>query len=350
MESNESLQTNTESPNLEQFACEACGHDSFTEFNYPINWEYRLDIEKRKRTYRKVIRNNIRYVIGSVIARLPSLPVSRYESLRERAVNRSWLSRGQISTVEKTLRKGASFFDGRTIRICLKCGLGVTYPMPDETVLDEYYRTSYWLALESRLPPADNPRTRTLYGLADSFGQLGDASRSIELGSADAALTRYFKLMRPNLNTSVIEPGKNWQTMLRDHIDSIFPNINAVSGEYDLFLSSHSLEHIPDLSKYMGQITHMLKPGALLVIEVPNSEESTVIFSDNVPDYHIPHTYFFSPDSFNYLAAKWGLQIHSIKTYNRSYSQIYSGVMNGIDGTMENPAGAYLRIILSKVG
>jgi hypothetical protein len=92
----------------------------------------------------------------------------------------------------------------------------------------------------------------------------------------------------------------------------------------------------------------LISNGGFLFFEVPNSEEADIIFNKENPDYHIPHTYFFTPLSFKKLANRYGLKILAINTFNRSYSQILNNIQNGIDGTMENPKGAYLRVLLQK--
>jgi 2-polyprenyl-3-methyl-5-hydroxy-6-metoxy-1,4-benzoquinol methylase len=146
----------------------------------------------------------------------------------------------------------------------------------------------------------------------------------------------------------VIEPGANWQRVLQGHVHTIFTNVDEVSGAYDLFLSSHSMEHVADIRYYMSRIAGLVSDDGYLIIEVPNSEEADVIFDRVNPDYHIPHTYFFTPTSFKKLAQRYGLQVMVLKTFNRSYTQILTNIQTGINGKMENPKGAYLRVVLKK--
>lgn len=332
-----------------QFTCEVClGKTILKEFDYPIGWEKRLEIEKRKLSYGRVLRNNAIYLAKIVISRMPALGLARFKALRKRAALRQWLSRSQLPVLAGNLQYGASFFQGKKIRVCQTCGFGAVFPPLNEQTLLEYYSSLYWLAVSKSLEPCENPRTTTIYKIVKEHIPFERVRNSVEFGSASAQLSRYFKQHHPHLEISVIEPAENWQRLLRGHVKLIFRNIHEATGTYDLLLSSHSLEHVPDIQEYFRGILNLCSDDSYLIFEVPNSKEADVIFDKTNGDYHIPHTYFFTPTAFKKCAERYDLELLVMKTFNRSYSQILNNIQNGINGTMENPNGAYLRVLLHK--
>jgi len=330
------------------YRCEVCEGKVCRVYDYPTGVEKRLDIERDRRTFRAVVRNNGVFVAKTALGLLPDWGIPKLNSLRPRIEHRQWLSRLQLPSIRRNLEYGASLFQGRRIRVCDECGFGAVFPSLSEDALTDYYARTYWLASATTLEPAENPRTITIYKLVEGYVDFERVRSCLEFGSASAQLSRYFRQRYPHLQISVVEAGANWQKLLRSHVASIYDNICDVSSGYDILLSSHSLEHVSDVRQYFQHFVDSVTEGGFLVFEVPNSAEADVIFGPVNPDYHIPHTYFFTPLSFVKLAERYNLSVLSMKTFNRSYSQILNNVQNGIDGTMENPDGAYLRVLLQK--
>ena len=92
----------------------------------------------------------------------------------------------------------------------------------------------------------------------------------------------------------------------------------------------------------------MVDKGGYLILEVPNCIEADVIFDKTNPDYCIPHTYFFTPRSFEEIAKKFKLRILLLKTFNRSYSQILQNIRTDFSANQENANGAWLRVVMQK--
>jgi len=331
-----------------EIECEICGCDTYKEYDYPIGWEKRFEIEKQKLAYGKILRNNAKYLAKALLSRMPKLGISRFDALRARAVYRQLIWRSQLPLIAQNLRRGASLFKDKKINVCQDCGFGALFPPLSEQTLNEYYSGTYWLSMANSLEPCENSRTVSIYDMVRDHIPFDRIGSSVELGSASAQLSRYFKQRHPQLEISMIEPGKNWHTLLHDQVKAMFTNIHEVKDKYDLFFSSHSLEHIPDIKKYFRRIVDMVSDGGYLIFEVPNSVEADVIFDKANGDYHIPHTYFFTESAFARLAERHGLQVLVMKTFNRSYSQSLNNVQNGITSTMENPDGSRLRVLLQK--
>lgn len=335
---------------LSEYKCEVCGYGIFREYDYPIVWEKRFGIEQQRLGRKKILYNNSIYLIKLIINALPNLKFSWLKKLKKRAGYKNWLFRSDLKLIEKNLKIGANLFNGRKIRICENCGFGCVHPPLSEKELMDYYTATYWLVSCKILEPFENKRSEFLYSLAEKFIDFDKMNSVIEFGSASAQLSRYFKYKQPHIDISVIEPGENWQRLLSGKVNRIFNNIFEVNSAFDIFLSSHSLEHVSNFSAYFNKIIGLIDKGGYLILEVPNCIEADVIFDKANPDYCIPHTYFFTPRSFEEIAKKFKLRILLLKTFNRSYSQILQNIRVDFSSNQENVNGAWLRAVMQKEG
>jgi len=113
-------------------------------------------------------------------------------------------------------------------------------------------------------------------------------------------------------------------------------------GRYDLVVLRHVLEHLPDSILAMSKISHLLKPGGCLLLEVPNIEGFTMKWSRTVvklglykrrftPDYKAGHCNEFSLRSMHYLARHTGFRLVRWETYsmkrmpNWFYNRVHIG-------------------------
>ena len=150
-----------------------------------------------------------------------------------------------------------------------------------------------------------------------------------------------------NIIFDCVDPGIVWQEKLKPFIRNIYLDIKKIENTYDMIGGSHSLEHVPDLTDYFTRFVNLLNSSGYLYFEIPNSAEKERIFGEE-PDYHFPHTYFYTGKSFDAIAEKFGLEVVFAKTFSQSYSERFAGKNKHIDSTIEHPDGAYLRVLLRK--
>lgn len=188
---------------------------------------------------------------------------------------------------------------------CRHCGLIRTYPMPDDKVLSDQYSDNYRAA-------GDDASTSMIYnlrmnGLARKLRKLtrsGDSA--LDVGAGNGAWTAL--LLSHGFDATGIDPYAE---------ESSAPRILTCSLEdapfenqsIDLITFMHVLEHLKDPVKSLGIAVSLLKPGGLLVVEVPNIESlGYVLFKkrwfplDDIPS-HISH---FSRESLSYLVRQTG--------------------------------------------
>ncbi len=78
---------------------------------------------------------------------------------------------------------------------------------------------------------------------------------------------------------------------------------------FDVVTSFQVFEHLPDPSAELGKLKRILKPGGLLLIEVPNIKTWSVSLLGKHHRHFVPdHLYFFSPDTLTNLIVKHDLE------------------------------------------
>ena len=82
------------------------------------------------------------------------------------------------------------------------------------------------------------------------------------------------------------------------------------AGSFDIITMWHTLEHFTDPKKYLAEAQKLLKPGGLLVIEVPNftSLQSRITGRHWYPLYVPQHQTHFSPQALALLLKKSGFR------------------------------------------
>lgn len=328
------------------YKCEVCGSNSFYQYDYPTDPGPRRHL-MLKSEIRRYFANSAKFVLAHILFWNSSNP--KLIQLKKRAQNtfNKIKSPKKIARALRNVNKGFELFEGKKIIICSACDLGTIYPKLSEETLVKFYSQDYWVAESGDLETCENNRTTSTYKLLKEQLNFADLKTVLEFGSASAQLSRYIQTHEKSIVFDCVDPGIVWQEKLKPFIRNIYLDIKKNTGKYDMVCGSHSLEHVPDIADYFGYFVNLLNPRGYLYFEIPNSVEKERIFGAE-PDYHFPHTYFYTPKSFEKLAEKFGLEIVFTKTFSQSYTERFAGKNKHIDSTIEHPDGAYLRVLLRK--
>lgn len=328
------------------YTCEVCGSNKFYQFDYPTDPGPRKN-QMLKSEIRRYFANSAKWVVRHILFWNVEHP--KLLSLKKRANNtfNKVKSPRKLARALRNVNKGLELFEGKKIIICEVCDMGLTYPKISEAELVKFYSQDYWVAESGDLETCENNRTTSTYKLLKENLNFADLKTVLEFGSASAQLSRYIQMHEKNITFDCVDPGIVWQEKLKPFIRNIYLDIKKIDQTYDMICGSHSLEHVPDINDYFGYFTKRLNSRGYLYFEIPNSVEKERIFGEK-PDYHFPHTYFYTPKSFGKLAEKFGLEIVFTKTFSQSYSERFAGKNKHIDSTIEHPDGAYLRVLLRK--
>ena len=331
---------------MKDVKCEICEGVDFYIYKYPLE-TFSLKKKILFGALRRYAVNTVKF-FGRIIFTM--FPNSWMSSTRKRIYGpykRIQSFNEVFSTIVK-LDKATRLFSNRNIAVCKNCDLGTVFPRITEAELVNYYKNDYWIMNLGEIEPAESNRTIITLKLLDEAVGLSKVKQAIEFGSASAHIARYIKSKINTIDFDIVDPGIIWKDVLKNEIRNAYNNTSEISIKYDLLVSSHALEHVSSIESYFIQFKNLLNDNGYLYFEIPNSEERELVFKEN-PDFHLPHTYFFTRKSFENIAKKYGFKIIFNKTFSRSYSERFSGKKHNIKSIDENPKGAYLRVLLQKV-
>lgn len=197
---------------------------------------------------------------------------------------------------------------------CRTCGHGVTRPeMADVSPLydnraseDFLTRDSGWIQAIKRLAFAR--LARTIVAAASSTPR-----RIVDFGTGNGMLASALAQAAPNAETYALDffevpPGPMGNVHYRD-----FVSAQDIHGTIDLLCCFHVLEHDDDSDAMLAKLTAYLRPGGMLVVEVPNIDcVWTPWFGQSCANWYAPfHRVHFSRRSLRALFERQGLEIQS---------------------------------------
>lgn len=186
-------------------------------------------------------------------------------------------------------------------------------PMPTKKELDTYYQNAYWGSRSGNrygVKIRDLIHYDILKKLIPNF--FLEEKVVANFGAGYAGVSNLFWVEGHdviNIEPSEIPKSYNsrWQ-----HYKSIS---ELDDSSIDLLYSSHSMEHVQDISSFKSEVKRVLRPGGLLFFEVPNAENPLNGAMNNKID--IPHTYYFKKSFFN----SWFSEILLNDSFNDKYRE-----------------------------
>lgn len=215
---------------------------------------------------------------------------------------------------------------------CASCGLVFLFPRQIQADLDRYYAATYH---EEYGDPAIEERFRqdleeACVRVKRLLPYLKPETRLLEVGSGSGA---FLYAVRPYVAEAVgVEPDEAARGWLRQThgftlLEKIPPE-NAARAQFDLVVSFHVLEHVPDPVTFLAGLQKVLSPAGELVIEVPNVDDVLVGIYE-LPAYRQfyyqkAHLYYFSHQTLamaleqaGYAATIAGVQRYDLSNHMR---------------------------------
>lgn len=229
-----------------------------------------------------------------------------------------------------------SRFPGARVHRCAVCGQGILLPVPEENTVRQIYDSSeyaesYDSAGEAFAISGPNlsqqlaPRFEILHRLLPQAGLLLDvgASRGFFLAEAKK-LGWLVQGIEASPECASFAEKSFGIPMLVGSLESI----QIPESTYDCIHLSHVLEHLREPSLRIQQLIHALKPGGVLVIEVPYEfgdlfDRIREVFlrrprpCNSVPSTHL---HFFTLRTLTRLLRGMGLKIEYAATPRRNHS------------------------------
>lgn len=181
---------------------------------------------------------------------------------------------------------------------CNGCGMGFVAPIPDDAALRAYNAHYFDTAHGGRAtdPVAtafhagiNRLRATHIERYAARHGVPVDAV--LEIGPGGGYLARHWLAQHPSTKYHAIESDVTCHPQLRAVGVTLHGGeSNASLPAVDLVILSHVLEHVPNPAAFLAAVTHPLRQGGILFIEVPcldwrhkNEDEPHLLFFDKAP-------------------------------------------------------------------
>lgn len=223
---------------------------------------------------------------------------------------------------------------------CAGCGLGSLSPLPSaDQVAALYDLPSYYTHGNGAVSsgPASIP-ARALSRLAriadrstpfsaERIAQsLRPDARICDLGCGHAHYLRAFKEL--GFDVIGVDPDPSAREEAAQAGVTVLPgtaeNAPEITGQFDLVLMTHSLEHCRDPKKAVENAYRLTAPGGRCYVEVPNcASEPFQTFTICSAMFDAPrHMHFFTPDCLSQLARRAGFAVRrrSFMYYDRDFA------------------------------
>lgn len=212
----------------------------------------------------------------------------------------------EVSVLSQVSRSGAPL---RTVA-CQQCGLVWSDPRPHDTrqFYEQDYRLAYKRTYEPRAKHVLRAGQVALSRLTKIRACLRGRMRILDVGSGGGEFAYLLKSLGHEVHG--VEPNNGYAAYAASqyglHITQGFiGEIELPQAGYDLITIWHVLEHTDDPGAVLRQLQRALRPGGLLVVEVPNVEATC---QSPRSTFHEAHLYNFNSATLAWLAAKARLQ------------------------------------------
>ncbi len=189
--------------------------------------------------------------------------------------------------------KDTSTGDSFSIFECISCGVGQTFPRPDD--LSAYYDNTYY---GNRHGKTGGYCVKRRMKIVSSAVERTAGKRLLDIGCGDGSFMR--AMMESGWTAAGTERNPDSESTKGLAVEE---DIKAFSNAhpFDCVTMWHTLEHMHDIDAMLGQIHDMLAPGGKLIIAVPNNAGFQArLFKKQWLHLDVPrHLFHFDVESLN---------------------------------------------------
>jgi SAM-dependent methyltransferase len=251
-----------------------------------------------------------------------------------------------------------------TIVRCDNCGLIYQNPRPTQEEIGQYYPQEYEPYCQDR---SENwiIKKVNLYGiekrcqLINSLPGMGMGGRLLDIGCSTGLflneLQRYVHWQLWGIETSEYAARIARDSFKLEVFNGSLSQANYPTGYFDVVTLWDVLEHLPDPSDTLEEISRITKSQSYLVIRLPNYDSfDSKLFGPAWAGLDLPrHYYVFSKQNINRLLERIGFSITKISGAIGTYPTFVLSIRfwltsNSVDRTIRNKVWKILNHPISK--
>lgn len=137
----------------------------------------------------------------------------------------------------------------------------------------------------------------------------------LDNASRNLTLARYLHSHFPE-STTILDVGCGDGDLLLDLVDlGFYTSVNGVdigepiTGDYDLIIVNHVLEHILDISPFLTNLINHLAPDGAIYIETPDATRYIDNYQTSFSYFNLEHVNHFSPSHLDWLMDNHGFSL-----------------------------------------
>lgn len=212
------------------------------------------------------------------------------------------------------------FFGDIKIYFCSNCQVSFAHPMPDEKKLDFYYENIYRSPFRPPYLLNNDYEDLKTQCLEDRFFNylvylttlidLKNVKKIYDFGAGNGDIGYLLKKKFPHLELYCTESDIQCKKLLAERGYINIENLNNINIKFDLIITLHSLEHLPNVSIF-DKFLEILEEDGKIFFEVPNCTEEYF----KLRAYDSPHLIFWTKRAFFKIA-----EIYNLNFINFSYT------------------------------
>jgi SAM-dependent methyltransferase len=235
-------------------------------------------------------------------------------------------------------------FDERQLLICKTCAFERINCLITSEDLGDFYANGYWEGKSKSLTRNSTlladihlnypkfyrllhvaktilKKTRPPHWVSQVLENVQKKAKIIEFGAGSGdmslALNIFSILQGKRYEYDVTEFGDYWNSRY-EHLGylKVGDDIELIKGNYDLVISSHVFEHIIDPITSIKSIFNILKPGGMLLMNLPNQGRS-------IREIDAPHVTFWTPENMTLFLENSGFDKVRVDSIGPSREDYY---------------------------
>jgi SAM-dependent methyltransferase len=237
---------------------------------------------------------------------------------------------------------------------CQECGTAATFPPPNPEELEQQYSEVYYgrenvkfIATIERVIYALTQRRARWIG-----GKISAHSKILEIGCGRGILLKALSQLGHEchgIERSRLAAARAQRTPGIEVYAKPLEQCKLPENYFDLVIFWHVLEHLENPAETLHQVSKLLRPGGMLIIEVPNlSSLQSRVFGKHWLHLDLErHLFHFSAGGLSKLLETCGFHQASLRTF--SLEQCPFGVLQSFLNWLGLPRGAFYKILKREV-